>query len=106
MLRYRPRGVESRECIPGCSPVMSRLLRNRGVDTEEKAEKFLHPSLQDLYDPFLMQDMDKAVNLIRQAVADGVRVQIYGDYDTDGVTATSIMMTLFEKGRLIDRHDV
>ena len=97
MLRYRPRGVESRECIPGCSPVMSRLLRNRGVDTEEKAEKFLHPSLQDLYDPFLMQDMDKAVNLIRQAVADGVRVQIYGDYDTDGVTATSIMMTLFEK---------
>ena len=97
MLRFRQRGVPGRGSFPGLTPEMTQLLRNRGVDTEEKAEKYLHPSLQDLCDPYLMQDMDKAVRLIREAVAGDVPVQIYGDYDTDGVTATAIMLTLFER---------
>ena len=97
MLRFRQRGVMNPAPFEGLSPEVSQLLRNRGVDTQEKAEKFLHPSLSDLYDPYLMQDMDRAVELIRKAVREGVGIQIYGDYDTDGVTSTSIMLYVFEK---------
>lgn len=73
------------------SPVLTNLLVQRGIDTIEKAKKFFSPSLQDLHDPFLMKDMDKAVERIEQAVKSGEKVMIYGDYDVDGTTAVALV---------------
>lgn len=104
MLQFIKRGAE-REAAPiGDLPVwLSSLLRTRGIDTPEKAERFLHPSLEQLHDPFLMQGMEKAVCLIREAIAAGDRMLIYGDYDVDGVCATSILMeTLGGMGAQVD----
>ena len=92
-------------CTPDFSPLgtlpgwLSALLRARGVDTEEKADHFLNPSLKDLHDPYRMEGMESAVKLIRRAVAAGDRIMIFGDYDADGVCATSILLeTLTELG--------
>ena len=104
MLQFIKRGAD-REASPiGDLPLwLSSLLRTRGIDTPEKAERFLHPSLEHLHDPFLMQGMGKAVDIIRRAVAAGERMLIYGDYDVDGVCATSILMeTLGEMGAQVD----
>ncbi|MBQ9308307.1 MAG: single-stranded-DNA-specific exonuclease RecJ [Clostridia bacterium] len=97
MLQFRPRGGVSGGDFAGVSRVVSHLLRSRGVDTQEKAERFLSPTLDQLWDPFLMQDMEKAVSLIQFHIASGHRIQVYGDYDTDGVSATSVMLTLFRR---------
>ena len=107
MLDFLPRAqlTEKEENTPiGTLPLwLSRLLKSRGVATEEEAERFLHPSLDMLYDPFRMQDMDRAVDLIRQAVLEQAPVTVYGDYDCDGVTATAIMVeTLREMGGVVD----
>lgn len=72
--------------------IKSRLLALRGMDTPEKARAFLQPDLNQLHDPYLMQDMDKAVALIRQAVSLRWPVVVYGDYDVDGVCATVLLM--------------
>lgn len=92
-------------CTPDFSPLgtlpgwLSALLRARGVDTEEKADRFLIPSLKDLHDPYRMEGMETAVKLIRRAIAAGDRIMIFGDYDADGVCATSILLeTLTELG--------
>ena len=75
------------------------------MDTVEKAERFLHPALEQLYPPLMMQDMDKAVTLLRQAIAAHQPIMIYGDYDVDGVCATSIMLeTLREEGAQADYY--
>ena len=73
------------------SPVLTNLLVQRGIDTVEKAKKFFSPSLHDLHDPFLMKDMDKAVERIERAVKNGENVMIYGDYDVDGTTAVALV---------------
>lgn len=110
MLRFRQRGVDNRQPLGSLPVWLSAILRSRGMDTEEKAARFLDPSLEHLHDPYLMQGMDKAVAMIRNAVADGTPIQIYGDYDADGVCATSIMMeTLTHMGadvayRIPSRH--
>ena len=77
----------------------SALLRARGVDTPEAAEAFLHPSPEDLHDPFLLEGMAETVRLLRKAAGDGDPVLIWGDYDADGVCAASILLeTLRETG--------
>ena len=73
------------------SPVLTNLLVQRGIDTVEKARKFFSPSLRDLHDPFLMKDMDKAVERIEKAVNEEETVMIYGDYDVDGTTAVALV---------------
>ena len=83
--------VESLASHLGMSPVLTNLLVQRGIDTVEKAKKFFSPSLRDLHDPFLMKDMDKAVERIEKAVKEGEKVMIYGDYDVDGTTAVSLV---------------
>ncbi len=110
MLEFIKRGPDAPQPIGDLPLWLSALLRNRGVDTPEKAERFLHPDVSDLHDPMLMQGMDKAVRLIREAVGAGKRIVVYGDYDVDGVCATSIMLeTLREMGaepdfRIPSRH--
>ncbi|MDE6740937.1 MAG: single-stranded-DNA-specific exonuclease RecJ, partial [Muribaculaceae bacterium] len=74
----------------GVFPVPELLLR-RGVYTPEEAQGFFSPSLDDLHDPFLMPDMDKAVNRLNRAMGDRERIMIYGDYDVDGTTAVALV---------------
>ena len=73
------------------SPVLANLLVQRGIDTVEKADKFFKPSLADLHDPFLMKDMDKAVERVEQAVRNNEKIMVYGDYDVDGTTAVALV---------------
>ncbi|MDE6636997.1 MAG: single-stranded-DNA-specific exonuclease RecJ [Muribaculaceae bacterium] len=74
----------------GIHPVPELLLR-RGVSTPEEAIGFLSPSLEDLHDPFLMPDMDKAVNRLNRAMGAKEKIMIYGDYDVDGTTAVALV---------------
>ena len=71
--------------------LVAEILVDRGVDTPEKARKFLYPSKNDFSDPFSLTGMQGAVDRIRQAVKDGEKIVIYGDYDCDGITATAIL---------------
>lgn len=71
------------------------LLVQRGIETFEQAKHFFRPSLADLHDPYLMQDMDKAIDRIERAMGDGERIIIYGDYDVDGTTAVSLVYSFF-----------
>lgn len=74
---------------------IAELLLQRGVENYEQAKKFFRPSLTDLYDPFLMKDMDKAVNRVKEALKSDERIVIYGDYDVDGTTAVSTVFSFF-----------
>ena len=72
-------------------PVIAQLLINRGIETLDEADRFLHASLEKLHDPFLLKDMDKTLSRIRIAREKGERVLIFGDYDVDGVTSTAVL---------------
>lgn len=85
----------------GVDPVLAELLVQRGVCTFEQARSFFRPNLADLHDPFLMQDMDKAVERVRRAVQSGEKILVYGDYDVDGTTAVSLVYSFL---RRLTRH--
>lgn len=70
---------------------IASLLIQRGVESFEDAKKFFRPSLDDLHDPFLMKDMDKAVARIKQAIANEENILVYGDYDVDGTSSVALM---------------
>ena len=72
------------------------ILYRRGIDTAEKLHAFLQADLSDLHDPYLLYDMEKSVSRIRQAIENGERILIYGDYDADGMTAASVMKEALE----------
>lgn len=78
-------------------PVLANLLTQRGVDTVEKAKSFFIPDLADLHDPFLMKDMDKAVDRLMKAFSNNEKILIYGDYDVDGTTAVSLLYSFLKK---------
>jgi len=73
------------------SRLVSVLLLNRDIDTFEKAKNFFRPSLSDLHDPFLMKDMQKAVDRIQQAIKGNEKVLVFGDYDVDGTSSVSLV---------------
>ena len=75
--------------------LVAMLLVQRGIETYEQAKKFFRPSLEDLHDPFLMKDMNKAIERIEKAVKDSENILIYGDYDVDGTTAVSLVYSYF-----------
>lgn len=81
----------------GIAPRLAQLLAARGIDTREAAQRYLQPKKTDLHDPMRMQDMDRAVACVREALADGEPIVIYGDYDVDGVMATCILLTFLKK---------
>ncbi len=76
-------------------PLEARLLVNRGITTIERAREFLDPSLQRLHDPFLMRGMPEAVERLTRGLLAQESIVIYGDYDVDGITATSILRWFF-----------
>ncbi|WP_036150543.1 single-stranded-DNA-specific exonuclease RecJ [Maribacter forsetii] len=71
--------------------LVAQLLLQRGISTYEEAKNFFRPQLEDLHDPFLMKDMDIAVERIEKAIANGENILVYGDYDVDGTTAVALM---------------
>lgn len=78
------------------SPEISQILKNRKIKNEKDAEIFMNPSLDYLRDPFLMKDMKKSVERINTAIEKKERIWIYGDYDVDGVSSTSILCIYFD----------
>ena len=73
------------------SPSLCELLVQRGVTSTIEAKKFFRPQLSDLYDPFLLNDMDKAVERLNKAMGRKEKIMIYGDYDVDGTTAVALV---------------
>ena len=79
------------------SSAAARMLVVRGIQTADEARAFVHPSLDKLHDPFLMKDMDKAVERLHKAITQGEKILIYGDYDVDGTTAVALMYRFLDK---------
>ena len=71
--------------------IIATLLVQRGIETFEQAKSFFRPTLNDLHDPYLMKDMDKAVSRIETAIANQENILVFGDYDVDGTTAVSLV---------------
>ncbi len=80
----------------GISELIAKILVNRGYEEVEQAQAFLRPDIDQLYDPYLLHDMDAAIERIQQAIDHGERIVVYGDYDVDGITATAIMTMALE----------
>ncbi len=91
----RPEQVKELSARHGLPPLVARLLVNRGLNGVEEIEAFLDPSLERLYPPFGLADLEKAATRLGQAVRRGEPVAVYGDYDADGITATAVLHQLF-----------
>lgn len=81
----------------GVDRVLAELLAQRGISTFEQARAFFRPDLANLHDPFLMKDMDKAVDRLGKAVFGGEKILVYGDYDVDGTTAVALVYSFLNK---------
>ena len=81
----------------GVDRVLAELLVQRGVETFEQARRFFRPSLDDLHDPFLMKDMDLAVERLHDAITKGEKILVYGDYDVDGTTAVALVYSFVKR---------
>lgn len=111
-LKQRPdsQSVEKLSTELNIGKDLTDLLFLRGIDSFDKAKAFFRPSLEDLHDPFLMKDMDKAVARIAEAWGNGEKILVYGDYDVDGTTSVALVYSfLKDKGEadfyIPDRYD-
>ncbi len=75
-----------------CQPLFAALCLQRGIDRVEQLKHMIEPSLEDFHSPFLMADMEKAVDRLSQALMSGEKITVYGDYDADGVTSTTLLV--------------
>lgn len=89
--------VERLAAEVGIDKVLADLLVKRGVESFEEARAFFRPDLKALHDPFLMKDMDKAVERLHKAITSGERIRIYGDYDVDGTTAVALVYSFVQR---------
>ncbi len=92
-----PAKVERLATEVGIDKVLAELLVARGVESFEQARSFFRPSLDDLHDPFLMKDMDVAVERLHEAIAGKQKILVYGDYDVDGTTAVSLVYSFIRR---------
>ena len=88
----------------GLYPAIGRLLVDRGIRSKEQAQDFFAPSLEQLHDPFLLEDMDKAVVRLNRAVEQGEHILIYGDYDVDGTTSVALLYRYLRSHCLSAEH--
>ncbi|MBR1622234.1 MAG: single-stranded-DNA-specific exonuclease RecJ, partial [Prevotella sp.] len=79
------------------SPILASLLIRRGITTESAAKRFFRPQLSDLINPFLMKDMDIAVDRLNDAMGRKERILVYGDYDVDGCTAVALVYKFLQQ---------
>lgn len=85
------------------SPVLAKIIRNRDLVEEAQIERYLHGTLDDLYDPHLLKDLDAAVEILSEKIRSGARIRIVGDYDIDGVCSTYLLFKgLSRCGALVD----
>lgn len=80
-----------------CTPALATLLAQRGVSTPTEAKHFYHPWIEHLHDPFLMKDMDRAVERIDQALREKEPIMVYGDYDVDGTTSVALVYSVLSR---------
>lgn len=92
-----PSAVERLSAEVGIDKVLASLLVDRGVKTSEQARAFFRPSLNNIHDPFLMKDMDKAVERLHRAVSNKEKILVYGDYDVDGTTAVALVWSFLKR---------
>ncbi len=92
--------------FPTLDQVVAQLLVNRGIETSEDAEKFLHPDYNELHDPFLFRDMQKAVDRISSALKEKQSIVLYGDYDVDGVSALAVLFSTFRALKAIENVQI
>ena len=78
-------------------PVLALLLLRRGITTESAAKRFFRPQLADLINPFLMKDMDVAVDRLNDAMGRKEKILVYGDYDVDGCTAVALVYKFLQQ---------
>lgn len=94
---YQPPTIEDEVCakeladVLNVNPAIAQMLVARGIRTEEEAKAYFRPQLQELHDPYLMKDMDKAVERLNEAMGQRERILVYGDYDVDGCTAVALV---------------
>ena len=81
----------------GIDKILASLLIQRGVDSFEKSKAFFRPVIKDLHDPFLLKDMDIALQRIDKAINSNEKILIYGDYDVDGTTAVALVYSFFKR---------
>ena len=89
--------VDSISSSIGFGTLESKILVLRGIDDYQKAREFFKPKLEDIHSPFLMADMQKAVERIASAIENGEKILVYGDYDVDGTTAVALMYLYLSK---------
>ena len=92
-----PEKVDRLSAEVGIDKVLSELLVGRGVETFEQARAFFRPNLADLHDPFLITDMDAAVQRLDKAIRGGEKILVYGDYDVDGTTAVALVYSFIRR---------
>jgi single-stranded-DNA-specific exonuclease len=100
-------GKEEIEALHKALPVslpLCNILAQRGIDTFQKAKEYFRPQLSQLHDPFLMKDMDKAVERILSAIINNQKILVFGDYDVDGTTSVAVMYrflkTIYDKEKI------
>ena len=81
----------------GADPLLVRIMRNRGLTTEEEMRTYLYGTAEDLHDPHLMKDAEKAAGILLGKIRDGRQIRVIGDYDIDGVMATYILLRALER---------
>lgn len=87
------------------SELLAKILLNRGFETDDKISNFLNPKLENLYDPFLLNDMDTAASTLIEAYKNNEKITIYGDYDVDGITSVSVLRKfLTELGANVEHY--
>ena len=100
---YQPPTQEQREAARalskelGINPILCHLLRERGIDSAAEAKRFFRPQLSELHNPFLMKDMNIAVERLNRAMGKKERILIYGDYDVDGTTAVALVYKFLQQ---------
>ena len=91
-------GAQSALCARlGIRPLTAQLLINRGLAEPDRASSFLKPDINHLHDPFLLKDMDRAVERIVSAIAKREKIAVYGDYDVDGTTSAAMLHLFFRE---------
>ena len=93
-LKYSPQSAQASKLAAdaGISPLTAAVALNRGIENADDLSSFLEKSVYSLHSPFLMKDMDSAVRIIKNAVSDGKKITVYGDYDVDGITSVASLV--------------
>ena len=97
LLSADPDKVNALQQALSINPVSCKILVQRGIETFDEAKTFFRPKLEDLHDPWLMKDMQKAVSRVLSAFEACEKILVFGDYDVDGTTSVACMLRFLQK---------